>query len=420
MKNLIKNIRPMLLTALSAALILAFPIAAFANEAPQEGSYGGTLQIEYRFAEGETPDIPDTIEQYGFTYHLVSKSPPVLESTMPEVRTYTYNVSGALTQEQLNTIRGLGNVKLTPVNIVYERVVDKEININMDTNDVDDVPKFMTFTVTSGTDPSGQEKKQLERVGVTFERAGVEAAGAGTGQPYLPGGYIATVVYRGIETYTDVGYYTAEATFQTNETEDDIAVYVVVADYETEGILPPVDEEVIQEPVEPTESADEAAEDIFNNMIARQSGNPFIDIMDGNVPLGGTAVAGVWSFLSMILSIAAVVIAGLYALGALARRRRVNTLEELGVYDAERLAMMKKRGNLLRILTILVGAVTLLTWIMLDNFSLGMVWINNHTITVAVLFAFTVGLCVFTSVRNRKILDDAIDDGEISETEFTA
>ena len=395
-----------LFIVLTFALAMMLPASVFAAAAPPPDTSGGAIQVEIRYKDGETPDIPQQINQFGFTYNLVSVSDPVLESELPTVRTYTYQVDGALTPEQVNNIKGLGDLKLSPVDIIYEEEVDKVATIPMKTNDVDDVPKIMKFTVTSGEHPSGFEEKDLTLVGVTFELANPKYDSRG-----LPAGYVATAVYRGIQTYSDLGYYIAEATFVTYEDEEDgIEAYVVVASYVTDEMPPPVDEEEEEEalieslPV-PPEGTGTGLSEIDDGLVALQGPNLIQNLIDGLVPLGGMNVAGVWSFLSFILAAAAIAMAAVFAIGVLVRKKRVTALTKLGV-EEERLVMIKRRGIILRILTIIFGLITLVSWIFLDNFGFGMVWINETTMTVGILLIVTAALCIFTNMRSKRIMDD--------------
>ena len=371
-------------------------VKAYGTTDTNGGRTYGTIQVEYRFKEGETPNIPETIEQYGFTYRLVSQSPPMLESTLPNVRTYTYRVQGLLTQEQIDEA-GLQNITLTPVSVVMERKVDVEVVFkNMPTNDVDDIPSTYPCKVTSGTDPSGFETRTLERAGVTFDIAGYETGPSGSPTP--PAGYNATVVYRGVETYSEIGYYEANAVFRTTEDEGDTKYYVIVADYETEAFDPPVDEFIV-EPAVPEVSGPVVIVDEDEPRL----GQNILDVISGNVPFGSLDFVGAWSLISAILSFAGILIAAGYAIGTFIRRRYVSALAKMNVYDEKWFAMVKQRGLILRILTVVLGIITLISWLFLDDFSKGFVWINSNTPVILILFAITIVLCIFTNIRERKI-----------------
>ena len=396
-----------IMIALALALMMALPAAVYADtpaagNTPSTGSASATVQVEYRYAEGETPNILQDITQYGRTYHLVSQSAPTLESTLPMTRTYTYRIDGALTPEQLADAEALGNVTLTPVDLVYERTVDVEVVFpNPEhpqavlTNDVDDIPLTWPCTVTSGTASGGHETKNLERAGVTYQLADPPHDKYG-----LPAGYIATVVYRGTETYSSVGYYIADVIYTTSEIDSETPVYVIVANYQADE-LPPQD--IAFNPV-PGSAA--PVTDGSQDKLSQQGPNPILNIINGNVPLGGFNIQGVWSFLSIILALAGLLIAVIYLTGALLKRKRVRMLKNMGMFDEEYLARIKRRGNILRALTIILGLLTFVAELYLDDFSLGMVWINAGTVFVAILFIVTVVFCVFTNIRDKKTLGD--------------
>ena len=419
--NAIKNKKRIsLILAVVVSMLLAMPMAVFATEAPEGGGMRNTIQVEYRYAEGETVDVPAEIDRFGFTYHLVSQAPAVLESTLADTRTYTFRIEGLLTPAQIASISSTAGITLTPQYIVKEREVDKEVQIPMRTNDVDDVPMTMLLQVTSGTDPSGFEMKALDRAGITFELANPPLDKFG-----LPAGYVAYVVYRGVETYSEVGYYSGQTTFTTTEESSTTTpIYVIVAEYETEVILPPIDEEeeeIVEQPAEGIGEESTTEEDAeLVAMVENQTGNPFLDIASGNVPLGNGSITGVWSLLSLLFSAAGIVIALISALGALARRRQVSTLEQMGASKEEWFSLMKRRGVILRVLTILVGVITLITWLVIDDFSLGMVWINGYTIFIGIMFAITVALCILTNIRDKKIYSSLTDEEEHSEGFATA
>ncbi|GHU66963.1 hypothetical protein AGMMS49983_17450 [Clostridia bacterium] len=392
----------------TAVFLLAFPGAAFAA---QDGAAAGdNITVEYRYAEGQTPDIPASISQFGQTYNLIGTSGAVLESTLPTTRNYTYRVSGAVTPAQLAEIQGAGDVAFTPVYIDKAEEVNEPYTFeNLPTNDVDALleeaqRRGIAGNLIVGTDAGVNHVDVYEVSDVSYE---VTARDAITN---LPSRYTANCNLRGLKVTQELGYYLANATFTTSEAEDEINQYVVVAEYAPDALPLIVEEE---EPVAQTEEVEEPIEpeaplptvglsDDDVALVAGQGNNPIANVVNGLVPLGGLGVSGVWSFLSLFLSAAGVIIAVALALGALARRGRIRNYESLGVYDRENFELVKKRGNLLRALTILVGVLTLVTWVILDDFSLGMVWINNHTLLIGALFVVTVILCALTNARNAK------------------
>jgi hypothetical protein len=365
------------------ALLAAPPMATYAVSSPSVNAAFGTMQVEYRFAEGETPNIPQQIERFGFTFHLVSQTEPVLESSLPVIRTYSYMVSGILSKEQLDEIGTGGATGFTPVNVVMEREVDRVEYLEMNTNDVEDIPLTIKYEVTSGTDPSGFEMAELARTGVTFEILAINDG--------LPTRFLATVIYRGIETYSEVGYFIAESTF-TTDMDEEADLFVVIATYETDEMPPPIVSNVGTLSAYGGISGQDEVEGlspIEEEQIALQEGeqNPLANIANGNVPLGNLAVAGVWSFLSLVFSIIGVIFAGVCVFGLIAKRKTEK--KEL-------------RDIIIRVMVIGFGLLTLFTWLLWDNFSIGMVWINENTLLIGVLLAVTAALFIIARKMREK------------------
>jgi uncharacterized repeat protein (TIGR02543 family) len=132
-----------------------------------------------------------------------------------------------------------------------------------------------------------------------------------------------------------------------------------------------------------------------------QTGNILTDLGNGNVPLGNFFSNETWSILSMLLSIAAVIIAMMLLVVALVRRKRK---EELYANDelytgAEQYEKAAKKGRTLRVLTIIAGALTLVVWLILDNFNQPATWINRWTIVIGIFFAVQLALFVIYLIR---------------------
>jgi hypothetical protein len=389
--------------AIAAIFLLALPGMAFA--APAAETAGDNITVEYRYAEGETPDIPASISQFGQTYNLVGTSDAVLESTLPTTRTYTYRVNGSVTPAQLAEIQGAGDVTFSPVYLDEEEEIDIPYTFrNLETNDVEflleEAQAAGVAGLIAGTVAEGKVFNVLALSDVSFE---VLASTDG-----LPTRYQAACYLRGIVLTPVLGYYLASANFTTSAVESETNQYVVVSEYAPEALPPLVEEDIDEEEVLPEPPEPEAAlpttglSDADVALIDSQGNNPLANIANGLTPLGGLSVEGVWSFLSLIFSVVGVVVAVFYAVGFAIRRGRVKNYENLGVYDSEALALIQKRGNLLRILTILFGILTLVTWLILDDFTVGMVWVNANTIIVAVFFVVTVILCGVTNARKAK------------------
>jgi len=325
-------------------------------------------------------------------------------------RAYNYRIEGALTPEQLADIEGLGEVTFTPVYLVFEREVNKwDVIKGLKSNDVDDVmPNRQTkeFLVNQGMEDGNdiEVMKELEFTGMTFEETAYED-GLKPGDPALggklalPTEYAATLAYRGVETYSLLAYYLvdlfiSDTVQQVGGTEPETVV--VVAEYTTDDMPPPI---TIPEETTPLAPGGLTTEE--QAAIDDQTGNVIEDITEGNVPLGNVGVTGTWSLLSMIFAIAGLAIVIVHAIGMFAKLRREAARDEFGT-ESERALVIERRASLLRVLTIIVGAMTTVLWLYLDDLTLGATWVNTFTPLVGILLGGTVALAVVTKRQGRK------------------
>jgi uncharacterized repeat protein (TIGR02543 family) len=149
-----------------------------------------------------------------------------------------------------------------------------------------------------------------------------------------------------------------------------------------------------------------AAEGFTPRDVARiesQTGNPLIDLLGGNVPLGKGTSSAVWSLLSLLLSVIAVVITILLSAGALLRGRNKEQ-ESSGERDEEK--KRRRRGRLLKLIAGIVGILTLLVWLILDDTSLPMAWINRYTIIVVVFFIVHLVLVIAYKIQRARMDSD--------------
>jgi uncharacterized repeat protein (TIGR02543 family) len=137
-----------------------------------------------------------------------------------------------------------------------------------------------------------------------------------------------------------------------------------------------------------------------------QTGNPLADLFNGNVPLGSGKSSAVWSLLSLIFAVIAVIITVLLAIGSLARRRNGGSEIEYSVYGRDEAEKRRRRGRLLKLLACIVGILTLIIWLVLDDTSLPMAWINRYTPIVTVFFVIQIALFAVYRVRRGRQDDD--------------
>jgi hypothetical protein len=225
-----KGVRILFIAAIASATIL-FPGVGFAQSAPDPGPEWN-IRIEYRYTEGEEKklNVADKVVRYGRNYHLIDRQPAVLESTLPAKRVYTWYIEGYIKEEEKARFEDEYGVVLKPVKLEMEHLVDKTIVFNsLKTNDVDSdaIPRTYDFEIKDAPSEGETVSAVLTRAGVHFE---VEKYEGGDSEN-LPELYKAEVVYRGLVTYLESGYYEAKATYTTTEDLDGVKQYVVVATY---------------------------------------------------------------------------------------------------------------------------------------------------------------------------------------------
>jgi len=398
------------------ALMMALPAAAYATTPPPAGAAGGTLSIEYRYMQGETPNIPSEITRFGYRYYLVSQSAPVSLGELPMERSYSYRIEGALSPDQIADVEGLGIVTFTPVHVIFEREVNKWLDVpGLPTNDVEDIVTAYgdhPFTVTQGMDDGKdiEVESTLELTGITFEEVDWEEP-AVEGRPGLPGDYTATLAYRGVESYSLLGYYLVDLFIEVTE-EDLINTYVIVAEYATDEMPLPL---TIDDDMTPLAAGGLTPEEAA--AIALQTQNIFTDIGNGNVPLGNFGITGTWSLLSMIMAIVGLTLAVIRAFGLLAWYRRTHPLDDSGTDEDGRAQLLTKRVSILQVLTVIVGAMATVMWMYLDDLSLGVTWINAFTPIVGALCGIAVALFVITGRQRNKALKAADEADSLPDDE---
>ena len=269
----------LILLSIMAAIAMA-PSGAFAE------SEKTTFQQEFTYGEGETPNIPQEISQFGQVFTLVSVTEPVATSSLPKSRSYTYRVSAGYTPEQLS--QAPVNARLTPIYGLGKRQVDRRETIReLPDNDVDRLQKRKAYKDTNGRGPGAGSRGELTLAEVRYEPMGWDEYG-------LPDNYTAHVVYRGEESYRKLLYYEAVSTYTDTVAEEGVSAYTVVATYE--GPAPPDDDAVDElaavptgEDPEPGEPAPQGAESTASAPGENSFRFPFS--FDTLSPLGAAAIA---------------------------------------------------------------------------------------------------------------------------------
>jgi uncharacterized repeat protein (TIGR02543 family) len=132
-----------------------------------------------------------------------------------------------------------------------------------------------------------------------------------------------------------------------------------------------------------------------------QTGNIFSDISSGNVPRGSFLGKGVWSLLSLILVLIAAVIAIFLICGAVVKRRRERDAESFTDEESQRY-----RGNILRLLSVAAGILTVVVWLVIENLNAPVSWVNQWTLPVTILFVVHIVLFASYKVRVAKTGND--------------
>jgi uncharacterized repeat protein (TIGR02543 family) len=104
------------------------------------------------------------------------------------------------------------------------------------------------------------------------------------------------------------------------------------------------------------------------SQMAAQTGNPFVDIANGNVPLGSLDLTGVWSLANMLMAQAAMILAIITGMLLLLRRGR------------------KGPAVVLRAVVCALGVSAPFVWLANDHLSDPMVWFNSWTPIIIALF----------------------------------
>ncbi|MDR0875690.1 MAG: hypothetical protein LBN12_05720, partial [Clostridiales Family XIII bacterium] len=130
-----------------------------------------------------------------------------------------------------------------------------------------------------------------------------------------------------------------------------------------------------------------------------QSGNILNNLANGNVPLGNFFGNGAWSLLDLIFAVIAAVLSIYLIVGAVLKRRRDQGIDS---YTEEE---VKQQGNVLKVLAIAAGVLTIVVWLILDDLSTPVTWINKWTLPVVIIFIVHIAAFFAYKIRAHKIAD---------------
>jgi len=376
--------------------VLVFAVSMLLVEgqlfAAEDDEVTNNLTIEYHYLEGEEDqvDIPETIIQFGREYRLLEVTDPVLEDTLPDTRTYSYRIDGTLSPADLELIEGIDGIVLTPVDVVVERDVDKsEVVEGLPNNDVDYLPISKEFEIASANTPNMVTLDELDRAAVTYTITGYDEYG-------LPSSYSAQIVYRGIETFMEVGYYMADTIYTRDVTLGETPLYVILATYEpveVEEELPemlvievPIDQELL--PIEQSTDTDDTEEviptpaEVLGQLI--DSGVPTMTIGNQEVPLWSGDSPYVWSLVNLILSIACILLVAITVIRFLVRKSHRD--DETESQDGAPKAVKVKKTRIVWFVAALVlGFVDTVWFLLTQNMSYLMVLFDRWTVFYALV-----------------------------------
>lgn len=148
-------------------------------------------------------------------------------------------------------------------------------------------------------------------------------------------------------------------------------------------------------------------------------------VVNDEVPLGNRSING-WSLLSLIMGILSIILGTITLVTAFGKRDKTeeeteayvidefgNMTEESEALRAEREAEKEKafrRSRLLKVLAFLTGLLPMIVFLVLDNLSLPMIWINRYTPTVALFFILNMLVMAIQVLYQRKQSEDTEED----------
>lgn len=141
-----------------------------------------------------------------------------------------------------------------------------------------------------------------------------------------------------------------------------------------------------------------------------QTGNPFVDIVNGNVPLFGRG-GSVWSLLNLLMAFGALIMALVLFVRGFGKRQ-ASEEEETEAAEEEREEERERRWSLPRLLAVLGGLLPGVLFLILENMRQPMVWINHNTLVIGLVFLLSVALAVLQAIHERKKQNDLNNDDE--------
>jgi pilin isopeptide linkage protein len=154
------------------------------------------------------------------------------------------------------------------------------------------------------------------------------------------------------------------------------------------------------EPAPPPVGSDEAA-------AATSPGAPPEDIPNGNVPLSNLSATGVWSLLSLLFSLFAIVGAVRMIVSVLRRRRSEDEEEDENAARADTEAQSsqedaRRKRKALWAFAVILGVLTPIVWLILDDLRQPMAWVNKWTLYIGLLFLAHLAVTIIYESKQKK------------------
>jgi uncharacterized repeat protein (TIGR02543 family) len=186
--------------------------------------------------------------------------------------------------------------------------------------------------------------------------------------------------------------------------EEDAGAVVAPSDPEAEGAVTPDEPSSGAEAVAGVSGL--APEEMAQ--LEAQTGDIFADIAAGVVPLGNPLVTGAWSLLSLIFALLALISTLILLFSGFIPRKRSNKAE-----DDKGAEQTHSRGRYLslKVVALVAGILASVVWLIFDDISLPMVWINSWTIFVAALFVIHLVVMIAYIVVRRKGVASSLAEG---------
>ena len=240
-----KHVNRMARTALGAALALcvalSVPLPASADDAPAREQVVRTHA--YMLSEGDADAPVKEYKEGGVVYKLVDVvdvadpdwEPDTVSFTRsqtvqcaPDALEYTRSSMAASWPIDEQGVQGeipQVSIDATPVYADRDYQAEQVVTYSFATNDVSQIPSSREFELDTGNVVA------LERAGVTWSVEGTDAAG-------LPTGYVATVVYRGLDTRRELDHYDVVASYAGDIAATGDERRLVTATYEAQPMPP--------------------------------------------------------------------------------------------------------------------------------------------------------------------------------------